>query len=121
MAALTIIAAQLFTAGQYILAARYKQADKTGASIAEFRDDMITIKKEADATMAALDKVVATAPTDPRKAFKANSHKAVPRIDDAAKKAKKRSVDMKARGQAYFKEWEKELEKAEQSDNSKAG
>jgi hypothetical protein len=106
-AALIIAAAQLFTSVN-ASAAGYKLADKTGASIAEFRDEIVIIKKEVDATMAALDKIVTTATTDPRKAFK-DFDKAVPRIEDAAKKAKKRSEDMKARGQAYFKDWEKEL------------
>ena len=106
-AALTITAAQLFTAAN-ASAAGYKQADKTGASIAEFRDEIVNIKKQVDAAMAALDKVVTTAATDPRKAFN-EFDKSVPRVDDAAKKAKKRAEDMKARGQAYFKDWEKEL------------
>jgi len=106
-AALSIIAAQLFIATS-ASAAGYKLADKTGASIAEFRDEILNVKKEVDATMTALDKVVTTAATDPRKAF-VGFDKAVPRVDDAAKKAKKRAEDMKARGQAYFKDWEKEL------------
>ena len=106
-AALTIIAAQLVIANS-ASAAGYKMADKTGASIAEFRDEILNVKKEVDATMTALDKVVTTAATDPRKAFK-EFDKAVPRIDDAAKKAKKRAEDMRERGQAYFKEWEREL------------
>ena len=89
-------------------AAGYKQADKTGASIAEFRDEILNVKKEVDATMVALDKVVTTAASDPRKAFK-DFDKAVPRIEAAAKKAKKRADDMTARGQDYFKQWEKEL------------
>jgi hypothetical protein len=98
-----------------VSAAGYKQADKTGASIAEFRDEILNIKKEADATMVALDKVVTSATTDPRKAFK-EFDKAVPRIDDAAKKAKKRAEDMKARGQEYFKQWEKELAEVNNED-----
>ncbi|MDD1649612.1 MAG: DUF2959 family protein [Methylococcaceae bacterium] len=106
-AALAVIAAQLFIATS-ASAAGYKMADKTGASIAEFRDEILNVKKEVDATMTALDKVVTTAATDPRKAF-VGFDKAVPRVDDAAKKAKKRAEDMKARGQAYFKDWEKEL------------
>lgn len=106
-AALAVAAAQLFTAGQ-ASADGYKLADKLGASIAEFRDEIIIVKKEVDKTMVALDKIVTTAATDPRKAFK-EFDKAVPDIDDAAKKAKKRSEDIKARGQAYFAAWEKEL------------
>lgn len=107
MAALMTAAAPLFTATA-VPAASYKMADKVGASIAEFRDEIVTIKKEVDSTMAALDKIVTTAATDPRKAFQ-DFDKALPRIDDAAKKAKKRGEDIKARGQAYFQAWEKEL------------
>ena len=106
-AGLTVVAAQLLATAN-ASAAGYKLADKTGASIAEFRDEIVNVKKEVDATLAALDKVVTTAATDPRKAFK-EFDKAVPRVDDAAKKAKKRAEDMKARGQAYFKDWEKDL------------
>ncbi len=106
-AALSVAAAQLITATT-ASAAGYKMADKVGASIAEFRDEIVTVKKEVDNTMAALDKIVTTAATDPRKAFK-DFDKAIPQIDDAAKKAKKRGEDIKARGQAYFKAWEKEL------------
>ena len=105
--ALTIAAVQLLSAAA-ASASGYKLADKTGASIAEFRDEIVNIKKEVDATMSALDKIVTSAASDPRKAFK-DFDKAVPRIDDAAKKAKKRAEDMKARGQAYFKDWEKEM------------
>jgi hypothetical protein len=103
--AITVVSMNLPTAAY---AAGYKNADKTGASIAEFRDEIVNIKKEVDATVTALDKIVTTATTDPRKAFK-EFDKAVPRVDDAAKKAKKRAEDMKARGQAYFKDWEKEM------------
>ncbi len=114
MAALITVAAPLFTATP-ASAAGYKMADKVGASIAEFRDEIVTIKKEVDNTMAALDKIVTTAATDPRNAFK-DFDKAVPQIDDAAKKAKKRGEDIKARGQAYFKAWEKELASVNNAD-----
>jgi hypothetical protein len=107
LAALVVTAAQLFIASD-ATAAGYKQADKTGAGIAEFRDEILNVKKEVDATMVALDKIVTTAATDPRKAFK-EFDKAVPRVDSAAKKAKKRAEDMKEKGQDYFKQWEKDL------------
>ena len=106
-ATLMVAAAQLCAAVS-VSAAGYKLADKTGASIAEFRDDIVNVKKEVDATMKALDQIVTTAASDPRKAFK-EFDKAVPRVDNAAKDAKKRAEDMKARGQDYFKQWEKEL------------
>ncbi len=107
LAALIAAAAQLLTPGTGY-AAGYKLADKIGASIAEFRDEILNVSKQVNATMAALDQVTQTAATDPRKAYKEFS-KSVPRIDDAANKAKKRGEDIKARGQAYFQDWEKEL------------
>jgi len=106
--ALAVAAVQFCTVNPATAADGYKLADKTGASMAEFRDEILKVKKEVDETMAALDKVVTTATTDPRKAFE-SFDKAVPDVDDAAKKAKKRSDDMKAKGKAYFKDWEKEL------------
>jgi hypothetical protein len=106
LVAIAVAAAQFFTAANAV--AGYKQADKTGASIAEFRDEILNVKKEVDAAMVALDKVVAAAASDPRKAFK-DFEKAVPRVDSAAQKAKKRAEDMRAKGQEYFKQWEAEL------------
>jgi len=102
------LAAQLFPTLP-ASAAGYKLADKTGAGIAEFRDEVVNIKKAVDSAMVALDKVVTTAAEDPRKAYK-EFDKAVPRVTDAANKARKRADDMKARGQAYFKDWERDLE-----------
>lgn len=107
LAALAVAAASLCAAAP-AAAANYKRADKTGTSIAEFRDEIVTIKKEVDAALIALDKVVTTADTDPRKAFK-EFDKAVPRVESAATKARKRSDDMKAKGQDYFKKWEADL------------
>ena len=88
--------------------AGYKLADKVGASIAEFRDEIVDVKKEVDATLASLDKIVAQATVDPRKAFK-EFDKNVPRVDSAAAKAKKRATEMKEKGKDYFDKWEKEL------------
>jgi len=89
-------------------AAGYKLADKVGASISEFRDDIVDVKKSVDATMVSLDKIVTDAATDPRKAFK-EFDKNVPRIDSAAATAKKHAEAMKAKGQSYFQQWEKEM------------
>jgi len=89
-------------------AAGYKLADKVGVDIAQFRDEIVDVKKAVDATMAALDKIVAQATVDPRKAFK-EFDKSVPHIDAEAAKAKKRAEDMKARGKEYFDKWEKEM------------
>jgi hypothetical protein len=89
-------------------AAGYKLADKVGKGIAEFRDEIVDVKKAVDVTMAALDKIVSEAAVDPRKAFKAFD-KSVPDIDSAAKKAKKRADDMRELGKEYFDKWEKDL------------
>jgi hypothetical protein len=89
-------------------AAGYKLADKAGKGIAECRDEIVDVKKAVDASMAALDKIAADAVSDPRKAFK-EFDKSVPKIDAAANKARKRAEDMRARGKAYFTEWEKGL------------
>lgn len=101
-------AAGLLLTGPGATAAGYKLADKVGAGIAEFRDEIVDVKKAVDVTMAALDKIVANATTDPRKAFKAFDN-SIPKIDSAAAKAKKRAGDMKERGKKYFDTWEKEL------------
>ncbi len=89
-------------------AAGYKLADKVGNSIAEFRDEIVDVKKEVDATLTSLDKIVAQATIDPRKAFK-EFDKNVPDVDSAAAKAKKRATEMKEKGKNYFNQWEKEL------------
>jgi uncharacterized protein (DUF2342 family) len=86
----------------------YKQADKTGAGIAEFRDELVNGKKAIDATMKALGDIAATATTDPRKAFERYS-KAVANLESTAEKVRKRADDMRAQGAAYFKQWETEL------------
>ena len=89
-------------------AAGYKLADKVGASIAEFRDEIVDVKKAVDTTLASLDKIIAQATIDPRKPFK-EFEKNVPRIDSAAARAKKRAKDMTETGKDYFTKWEKEM------------
>ena len=86
----------------------YKQADKTGAGIAEFRDEIVNGKKAIDATMTSLSEIAATANTDPRKAFEQYS-KDVSNLESTASKIRKRAQEMQAQGQAYFKKWEQEL------------
>ncbi len=86
----------------------YKQADKTGAGIAEFRDEVTNGKKAIDATMTSLGNIATTANTDPRKAFEQFS-KDVANLESTAAKIRKRADAMKAQGQAYFKQWEQQL------------
>jgi hypothetical protein len=86
----------------------YKQADKTGEGIAEMRAEVVNGQKAIDETVLALEQVAATANTNPRKAFDHYS-KCVADLDATAARIRKRSDDMKARGQAYFQQWEQEL------------
>lgn len=86
----------------------YKQADKTGEGIAEFRAEIVNGKKAIDNTMKALDTIAVSATTDPRKAFEQYS-KAVSDLASVAEKAKKRATDMQTAGKAYFDQWEKQM------------
>lgn len=86
----------------------YKQADKTGAGIAEFRDEIVKGKQAIDATMKSLSDIAATANTDPRKAFGQYS-KDVANLESTAASVRKRGQAMQQMGQAYFTRWEKEL------------
>ena len=88
--------------------AGYKQADKTGEGIAEFRDEILKGKKAIDETMASLDEIAANATTNPRKAYERYT-KAVGNLESTANKIRKRADDMRAQGKAYFDEWEKQL------------
>jgi len=95
--------------------ANYKQADKTGAGIAEFRDEIVNSKKAVDATVKALDQIAVTANTNPRGAFEQYS-KAVNNLESEAAKARKRAQDMREQGQAYFKNWEQQLAEVKNPD-----
>jgi hypothetical protein len=86
----------------------YKQADKTGEGIAEFRYEVLNGKKAIDQTMASLDGIATSASTDPRKAFEQYS-KSVANLESTANKVRKRSQDMQAQGKAYFAQWEQQL------------
>jgi len=86
----------------------YKQADKTGEGIADFREAIVNGKKAIDATMKSLDQVAVSATTDPRKAFEQFS-KDVANLESAANDARKCSQNAKDQGKAYFAQWEKQL------------
>jgi len=96
----------------------YKQADKTGASIAQFREEIGKAKLAVDETVKALGQVAVTANTNPRDAFKQYT-KSLQNLESTSAKAKKRATDMKAQGQAYFANWEKELEQLNNPDIKK--
>ena len=88
--------------------AGYKKADKTGAGIADFREEIVIGQKAIDACMKSLTDIAATANSDPRKAFKQYT-KDVDKLESTAAKIRKRAQNMREQGQAYFKQWEKEL------------
>ncbi len=88
--------------------AGYKQVDRTGEGIAEYREEIVNGSKAIDATMKALNDIAASATTDPRKAFEAYS-KSVNKLQSAADKVMDRSKSMQADGKAYFANWEKQL------------
>jgi hypothetical protein len=88
--------------------AGYKQADKTGAGIAEYRDEVLNVQKAVKETIRSMDQVEVTANTDPRKAFEQFS-KSLAALDAAAAKAEKRGQEMKSKGEAYFLQWEEQL------------
>lgn len=104
---LTCLAAAFVVAG-CASSSGYKQADKTGKGIADFRDEVVKLKKAVDGAMANLTLTTETAAADPRKAYEAFA-KSVDQVETARAKAGKRAADMKAAGDAYFKQWEAQL------------
>lgn len=105
--AVTTMATSIFLNGCGTTAG-YKQADKTGAGIAEFRAEIANAKQAIDNTMKGLDQIALSANTDPRKPFEVYS-KSLANLESVAAKARKRGEEMKARGQEYFKQWEQQL------------
>ncbi len=86
----------------------YQQADKTGAGIAKFREEITKAKLAVDDTVKSLGQVAVTANTNPRDAFKQFS-KSLANLESTSAKAKKQAQDVRAQGQTYFANWEKEL------------
>jgi hypothetical protein len=93
----------------------YKQADKTGAGIAAYRDEIVNGKKAIDATMKSLGDIAATANTDPRKAYE-QYKKDVANLESTAAKIRSRAQAMQASGQAYFAQWQQELSQVSNPD-----
>ena len=86
----------------------YKQADKTGAGLAEYRAEVLNVKKAVDDTLRSMNQVEATANTNPRHAFDQFS-KSVDNLDAAARKAKSRGDAIRAQGEAYFVNWQQQI------------
>lgn len=93
----------------------YKQADKTGAGMAAFREDITNAKKAIDGTMMALSRIAQSANTDPRPAFQQYA-KSVANLESAANKAKDRGQEMKGRGEQFFKQWQQQLSEVKNPD-----
>jgi hypothetical protein len=88
--------------------ANYNQADKTGAGMADFRQEIVKGKQAIDATMATLNQIEVQAVSNPRKAYEKYC-KDVANLAAIAEKARKRGQDMKEQGQAYFAQWELQM------------
>ena len=86
----------------------YQQADKTGASIAQFRKEITAAKLAVDDTVKSLGQVAVAADTNPRPAFQQFS-KSLASLESTSAQVKKRAAEMRAAGQTYFANWEKEL------------
>jgi len=106
LAAATAAVALLCNAGS--TTSGYQQADKTGAGIAEYRNEIVNGKKAIDATMQSLSAIAASANSDPRKAFQTFS-KNVAHLESTAADVRKRGESMRAEGADYFKRWEEQL------------
>jgi uncharacterized phage infection (PIP) family protein YhgE len=115
LAAITATAALAITGCVTTGSSGYKQADKTGKGMAEFRDEVVKAQTAINNTVASLDAVAQTAATDPRKSYEQFS-KNVDQLESAAAKLSKRSQDMQASGDAYFKQWEAQMAEVQSPD-----
>ncbi len=86
----------------------YQRADKTGESMAAFRDDVVNVKKSVDATLAALNKVQQDADINPRKAFTQYTD-SLKKLGKAVDTTKARAKQIKEEGDEYFKQWDTQL------------
>jgi phytoene dehydrogenase-like protein len=86
----------------------YQQADRTGTKIRDLRRDIVAIHTAVMDTQTALDLVVQSANTDPRKPYKQFT-KTVTRLEDANERAKRRAEDMRAEGRVFFEQWQQEI------------
>jgi hypothetical protein len=116
-AAVTSVAVVAFVTG--CASTGYEKANKTGASIAAFRNDVLNISKSVDATMAALNQVITTANNDPTKAYNTFAS-SLKKLDSAVATAKARAQEIQAQGDAYFKQWETQLQTIQNPDIRKA-
>jgi hypothetical protein len=108
LAGATMAVALLFSGCASSSSSGYKKADKTGEGIAKFGAEVLNAKKSVDSTIKSLDQIAVTASSNPRPAYEQYC-KEVSKLESIAEKARKRSQDMKEKGQAYFTQWEQQL------------
>jgi hypothetical protein len=87
----------------------YKKADQTGINLQNFRKDIVEFKQALDASLARLNEVSEAAATNPRPAFEAYS-KSLAQLGSVSRRADKRAQTLQTQGQAYFQQWQRELE-----------
>jgi hypothetical protein len=113
IAALSCMAAIAFVTG--CATTGYERAERTGANIAAFRNDILNVSKSVDATMGALTKIIDTANNGPQKAYNTFSS-SLDRLDKAVATARARAQEIQASGDDYFKQWEKQLQTIQNPD-----
>lgn len=87
----------------------YKKADQTGTNLQNFRKDIVEFKQALDASLTRLNQVTEAATTDPRPAFEAYS-KSLTQLGAVSRRADKRAQTLRTQGEAYFQQWQRELE-----------
>jgi hypothetical protein len=105
--ALLLVTAALLAAG-CASSGPARNADQVGTGIAEFRQIVLEARNALDATLRCLGDVAEEADRNPRPAFK-RFDEALHRLEVVSIKARARADAMRARGNAYFEEWEEDL------------
>jgi len=98
----------LFGTGCATTETGYHQAERTGDRMAHLRKDIRDIQSAIDETTEALDAIVATAETDPRKPF-TRFDKAVDNLETADFKAKRSADEMRDEGKLFFELWQLDI------------
>lgn len=87
----------------------YKKADQTGIDLQNLRKDIVEFKQALDTSLARLNEVSEAAATNPRPAFEAYS-KSLAQLASVSRRTDKRTQTLQTQGQAYFQQWQRELE-----------
>jgi DNA repair exonuclease SbcCD ATPase subunit len=89
-----------------------QKAEEAKSSMVALRNDLISVKRATDATLAALNAVVEEANTDPKKAFKTYTS-SLAKLDAAILTLRTRAQEIRTQRDAYLKLWEAELKGVE--------